>query len=166
MIQSIEGKCQVSSLVFDVELFVKIFPVASHLSPLVYIIAELIFIPPSTRVCVCLYVRNQSILFTRTRPVAYEHTSQIKDNGNIGRRGKKEHGGYWRITKCPSSSSSSFWLRDVEAKVWCARADPSMRANHSFRWFFFYLVFFLLQEDVRTTSRQLKYSIGPQWNSR
>ena len=71
MIQSIEGKCQVSSLVFDVELFVKIFPVASHLSPLVYIIAELIFIPPSTRVCVCLYVRNQSILFTRTRPVAY-----------------------------------------------------------------------------------------------
>ena len=122
--------------------------------------------PPSTRVCVCLYVRNQSILFTRTRPVAYEHTSQIKDNGNIGRRGKKEHGGYWRITKCPSSSSSSFWLRDVEAKVWCARADPSMRANHSFRWFFFYLVFFLLQEDVRTTSRQLKYSIGPQWNSR
>lgn len=53
MIQSIEGKCQVSSLVFDVELFVKIFPVASHLSPLVYIIAELIFIPPPPLVCVC-----------------------------------------------------------------------------------------------------------------
>ena len=113
---------QVSSLVFDVELFVKIFPVASHLSPLVYIIAELIFIPPSTRVCVCLYVRNQSILFTRTRPVAYEHTSQIKDNGNIGRRGKKRTWGVLKDYKVPFIVVVEFLIKRRRSKsLMCAR---------------------------------------------